>query len=90
MADASAEANRVTALREATINATLNHPHIVTTYTYDMQPLGDTQTSGRGFLDWQMYIIQVCRLPGLHNGLQAIGCFFRFPRISSITCRQQL
>ena len=59
MADARAEANRKTALREAAINATLNHPHIVTTYTYDMQPLGDTQTSGRGFLDWQMYIIQV-------------------------------
>ena len=59
MADARAEANRMTALREAAINATLNHPHIVTTYTYDMQPLGDTQTSGRGFLDWQMYIIQV-------------------------------
>ena len=59
MADARAEANRMTALREAAINATLNHPHIVTTYTYDMQPLGDTETSGRGFLDWQMYIIQV-------------------------------
>ena len=59
MADVRAEANRMTALREAAINATLNHPYIVTTYTYDMQPLGDTQTSGRGFLDWQMYIIQV-------------------------------
>ena len=62
MADERAEANRMTALREAAINATLDHPHIVTTYTYDMQPLGDTQTSERGFLDWQMYIIQVCRL----------------------------
>ena len=59
MADARAEANRMTALHEAAINATLNHPYIVTTYTYDMQPLGDVQTSGRGFLDWQMYIIQV-------------------------------
>ena len=61
MADVHAEANRMTALREAAINATLNHPHIVTTYTYDMQPLGDTQTSGRGFLDWQLNIIQVGR-----------------------------
>ena len=62
MADAHAEANRMTVLREAAINATLNHPHIVTTYTYDMQPLGgdtQTRTSGRGFMDWQMHIIQV-------------------------------
>ena len=52
----------MTVLREAAINATLNHPHIVTTYTYDMQPLGgdtQTRTSGRGFMDWQMHIIQV-------------------------------
>ena len=54
MADARAEANRKTALREAAINATLNHPYIVTTYTYDMQPLGDPNTAGRGFLDWQV------------------------------------
>ena len=32
MANVHAEANRMTALREAAINATLNHPHIVTTY----------------------------------------------------------
>ncbi|GAX77123.1 hypothetical protein CEUSTIGMA_g4569.t1 [Chlamydomonas eustigma] len=43
MADVKAEHNRKTALREAAINATLNHPNIVTTYTYDMQPLGDVQ-----------------------------------------------
>ena len=54
MADARAEANRKTALREAAINATLNHPYIVTTYTYDMQPLGDPNTAGRGFMDWQV------------------------------------
>ena len=59
MADAKSEANRKTALREAAINSTLDHPNIVTTYTYDMQPLGDEKTAGRGFMDWQMYIIQV-------------------------------
>lgn len=34
------EMMRHTALREAAINATLDHPNIVPTYTYDMQPLG--------------------------------------------------
>jgi hypothetical protein len=57
-------------LREAAINATLNHPNVVTTYSYDLKPLGvrsagqmdspmGTRGGGNGVFDWQLYIIQV-------------------------------
>ncbi len=46
MTDIRAEANRKTALREAAINASLNHPNIVTTFAHDMQPLADSKVRG--------------------------------------------
>jgi len=60
MTNAGEERDRRQALREAAINATLDHANIVPTYTYDMQPLGGPpgSGSGSGVLDWQMYIIQ--------------------------------
>eukprot|EP00798_Chlamydomonas_sp_ICE-L_P015533 gene15533-21624_t len=39
LSGAEGDAGRATALREAAINASLNHPNIVTTYSYDMKPL---------------------------------------------------
>lgn len=57
LSDASEEQTSKTALHEAAINATLDHRNIVSTYSYDMQPLSK-QDTGNGLKDWQMYIIQ--------------------------------
>jgi len=67
------ESSRRTALREAAFNATLHHPNIVTTYTYDMQPLGEsTKSTGRGVYDWQLYIIQeFCDGGSLYDAIRA-------------------
>lgn len=60
-------------VREAAINATLDHPHVVATYSYDMVPLASaltmsSSTSGgpggsggakgaSGIHDWELFII---------------------------------
>ena len=42
MEDDVSQARLKTALREATINSTLDHPNIVSTFTYKMQPMTAT------------------------------------------------
>ncbi|KAG1672192.1 hypothetical protein FOA52_002892 [Chlamydomonas sp. UWO 241] len=68
MLDGDDEAERQMALREAAINATLNHVNIVATYTYDVQPLAKDSRQAGGLTDWQMYIIQeLCGAGSLFN-----------------------
>ena len=43
--DAGSQEKLTTALREAAINSTLNHPNVVSTYTYNMQRMGEEQVS---------------------------------------------
>ena len=71
-ADAMAERSRRLAIREAAINSTLNHPNVVSTYHYDMQPLGsDPRSAGRGIMDWQLYLIQeYCEGGSLFDAIQ--------------------
>ena len=47
MEDEASQKKLKTALREAAINSTLDHPNIVSTYSYNLQPLGGAQV-GRG------------------------------------------
>ncbi|GAX74864.1 hypothetical protein CEUSTIGMA_g2310.t1 [Chlamydomonas eustigma] len=69
--DPKAEANRKVALREAAINNSLDHPNIVRSYTYDMQPLGEPEGPNQQFLDWQLFIVQeYCNGGNLLNAIQ--------------------
>ena len=56
LADSASQAKLRTALREAAINSTLDHPNIVSTYTYNMQRImGEAQVSfliGRNNTIW--------------------------------------
>ena len=51
-------------MREAAINASLNHPHVVASYSWDMRPLQPPaaaagSAASRGIRDWHLYIVQV-------------------------------
>jgi len=59
------DAGRRSVLQEAALNASLSHPNIVATYSYDMRPLGAGKGAGdaatarpQGITDWQLFIIQ--------------------------------
>jgi hypothetical protein len=45
LGDEESELRLKTVLREAAINSTLDHANIVSTYTYNMQPLGVADAS---------------------------------------------
>jgi serine/threonine protein kinase len=45
MASPQGEVSRRKAMREAAINATLNHPNVVATYSWDMVPLVANSTA---------------------------------------------
>lgn len=47
LGDPQARSRCKLALREAAINASLDHPNIVRSYTHDLQPLGDPMVSER-------------------------------------------
>ena len=43
LGEAGSQEKLRTALREAAINSALNHPNVVSTYTYNMQRMGEMQ-----------------------------------------------